>query len=189
MAKELSVAVVLGCWTLPFKILPEITRERVDKAIELLNKGRVQKILFTGGVPKPRIPGTKTTEAGAMKKYAIKRGVDPKAIAPLEDKSKTTFHNLEYSIPILERLGATEAVIVTHDFHRPRSLLYAEERLGMGRKFKLGYEDVHIKGEPGPLLKRAIKTELIKYRKELGLTEKPKKPRRMGRLIRKTPKK
>ncbi|MDU4830016.1 MAG: YdcF family protein, partial [Clostridium perfringens] len=57
-------------------------------------------------------------ESEAMKNFLVNKGINPNRIIE-EDKSKSTFQNLEFSKKILEERHADkdEVLIVTSDFH------------------------------------------------------------------------
>ncbi len=71
-------------------------------------------------------PGEDISEALAMQKGLIKRGIDKSRIL-LEDQSTDTHENIEFSkklIPIQAKIG----VIVTNDFHLYRSIMNARDQ-------------------------------------------------------------
>ncbi len=112
---------------------PSLTlSQRLDKAIEYINfQNNDFKIIVSGG----KGNGEDISEAEAMKKYLIKKGIKQEII--MEDKSRTTKENLIFSKEIIEKdsNGKIEDIgvkIVTSDFHALRSNLIASN---------LGYEE------------------------------------------------
>lgn len=89
-------------------------RYRLDSAYEFLvgNPGSV--VVVSGGQGN----GETITEAEAMYRYLVKRGIDGKRIIR-EDKSTSTFENFTFSKKLLdENLGDSyTTVFVTNDFH------------------------------------------------------------------------
>ncbi len=112
---------------------PSLTlSQRLDKAIEYINfQNNDFKIIVSGG----KGNGEDISEAEAMKKYLIKKGIKQEII--MEDKSRTTKENLIFSKEIIEKdsNGKIEDIgvkIITSDFHALRSNLIASN---------LGYEE------------------------------------------------
>ena len=83
-----DAAVVLGAavWT---KEVSPVFKERINHAINLYQKGRVRKLIFTGGQGNPGEP----TEAAAARNYALQSGL-PASDILVEDKSHTTYENI-----------------------------------------------------------------------------------------------
>lgn len=104
-----------------------ILSERLGKSLVYINKHPDTKIILSGG----RGPGEDITEAEAMKKYLISKGVDESKIIK-EEKSTNTFENLKNSKKIIEGLQETQNVknvkieIVTSDFHMFRAKMLAK---------------------------------------------------------------
>ncbi len=90
---------------------------RVETAARLFGEGRACAILVTGGAPRNAM-----TEAGAMHAALIRLGVPAQAIA-IEDRARDTFENARLSIPMLRRMEAERALVVTDPFHMRRALL------------------------------------------------------------------
>src|SRR5919112_550563 len=64
-----DAAVVLGAAVWSADVSP-VFRERINHGIDLYRKGKVRKLIFTGGQGNPGEP----TESSAAKKYALKNG-------------------------------------------------------------------------------------------------------------------
>lgn len=72
-------------------------------------------------------PNELVTEAFAMNRYLVQKGLDPKRII-LEDRSTSTRENMLFSKAILDQRfkgRSYRTVIATNDFHIFRALLYA----------------------------------------------------------------
>lgn len=99
---------------------------RLDRAIEYHRQNPRAPIVVTGGLDF----GETVTEAYAMEKYLIKKGVDQSCIIK-EEKATSTAENMMFSKKILdERLGMDyNVVVVTNGFHIFRSV-YLARRAG-----------------------------------------------------------
>lgn len=89
-------------------------------------------LLCTGGGTASGNPGA--TEAGAMAAWLTEQGIAPERII-LEDKSKTTAQNAQFSHAILSEQypDVTELVIVTSDYHIPwGSVLFQTQSILLG---------------------------------------------------------
>ncbi|HEX7618870.1 MAG TPA: YdcF family protein, partial [Verrucomicrobiae bacterium] len=92
--------VVLGGWV----------TERPERAAELFKQGEAPKILVSG-----------FGDGVSNEKLLEKEGVTNAAIS-LENKSRTTRENAEFSIPLLRQMGAHRVIIVTSWYHSRRAL-------------------------------------------------------------------
>ena len=112
-----------------------ILKSRLDKSLEYINANKNSKILVSGG-----ITGSNTvTEADAMYEYLKDNQVDTKRIIK-EDKSTSTFENIQFSKEILKNNNDLDKkiLIITSDFHLPRALL-------ISRNFNLNTEGLSSK--------------------------------------------
>lgn len=104
--------------------VPPTLQYRLNKGVEYLNKNPDLKVIVTGG----QGPGETVTEAYAMEKYLINKGVDASRIIK-EDKATSTFENFKFSKEILDEISDKEdysVIIVTNGFHMFRSKMIAE---------------------------------------------------------------
>ncbi len=88
---------------------------RLEAALKYLKENESCVVCVSGG----RGPGEDITEAAAMKKWLVEKGVDERRII-IEDKSESTFENFSFSKEkIRASLGKDDfkAVFVTNDFH------------------------------------------------------------------------
>jgi len=106
--------------------------QRLDAAIEYISsQNNKVKIIVSGGQGK----GESISEAEAMKRYLVNKGVQEEII--MEDKSRNTIENLSFSKKIIEEdsnknVEEVDVKIITSDFHALRSNLIAN---------RLGYND------------------------------------------------
>lgn len=102
--------------------LPEMLKNRLDKATEYHTKNPNALIIVSGG----RSTETKPSEAAVMEKYLISNGVAADKIIK-EDKSRTTVENFKFSAEILnKKFGSNySAALITNIFHIYRSERYA----------------------------------------------------------------
>ena len=93
---------------------------RLETAIEYLGARDGVPIIVSGG----QGPGETITEAEAMSRYLIRRGVDENQIHK-EENSTSTWENLAFSLDLLTTMGLDgenpTIAIVTNDFHLYRA--------------------------------------------------------------------
>ena len=94
------------------------SKMRALGAIELMQRGLVDRIIVTGGIAK-EFPDEKSI-AEAMEEYLVKKGVPPQKILK-ETKSKNTAENIENILAILEKEGISKVLLETNEFHLPRA--------------------------------------------------------------------
>ena len=125
-----DAAVVLGAAVWGAEVSP-VFRERINHGVNLYRKGRVRKLIFTGG----RGNGGEPTESAAARRYALRGGV-PAADILIEEKSHTTYENL---------LNAKRLA----DARRLRTVLIVSDPLHMKRAVSMA-RDVGLEAEPSP---------------------------------------
>jgi uncharacterized SAM-binding protein YcdF (DUF218 family) len=113
-----TAALILGCAVWPDGPSPTM-RRRTRHAATLWHRGEVAWLIPCGGLGRHG-----PTEAEAMRDLLLADGVPSEAIR-LEDRSRNTHENILFAKPILDVLGAREAVIVTDHTHAPRARLIA----------------------------------------------------------------
>lgn len=103
--------------------------ERVNKGVMILQDNKEMKAVVSGG----QGPGEWITEAEAMQRYLVERGIAKERILK-EEKSTSTMENFRYSRELLELQPnydpSKPVLIVTNDFHMFRSKLLAR-RVGL----------------------------------------------------------
>ncbi|KLT72140.1 multidrug MFS transporter [Neisseria arctica] len=116
-----DAAVVLGAAAWDTRPSP-VFRERINHALALYQSGRVEKLVFTGGSPKPGF----MTEAEVGRRYAIKQGVRSRDII-FENTSRDTYHNLFNIRPLLRSHDIQTVVIVSDPYHLARAAAIADD--------------------------------------------------------------
>ena len=122
--------------------------QRLNASLEYIEINHNIKIVVSGG----RGIDESITEAEAMKRFLIKRGVAMDQIIK-EEKSTSTLENLKFTAEILKELDKKENIevtIVTNNFHMFRSKLLAR---GQGLK---------AYGYPAPLYLRLVPSCFIR---------------------------
>ena len=113
--------IVLGCrlyGTVPSPFLAG----RLDEALRVYNQGLAPYIVVAGG----QGPGEDITEAEAMKRYLVERGVPADRVI-LEDKSTSTEENLRFSLQRMREHGLSSAIIVSNRYHLLRASIMAKK--------------------------------------------------------------
>ena len=132
-----------------------IMKSRVEMGIELYQKGKIKKLLFSGGAVQ-----NKYVEAKVMAKYAINHGVDAKDII-IEGKSRSTYHNLKNCQEVLMKHEIKTCLIITNTWHLRKADHYA-------RKFNYHYAMVAALPPRSfsrfKIIYLHIKTNLVMYR-------------------------
>lgn len=100
---------------------------RLDKTLEYLKDSPDTKIIVSGG----QGSNEPISEAEGMKRYLVERGIDPDRII-LEDKSTSTFENLQFSSEYLDK-AQDRVVLVTNNYH-----VYRAEKIAK----KMGFQKV-----------------------------------------------
>ncbi len=116
-----DAAVVLGAAVWTTDVSP-VFRERINHAINLYQKGRVKKLIFTGGQGNPNEP----TEAAAARDYALQSGV-PASDILLENKSHNTFENIKNAKKLADTHGIRKVLIVSDPLHMKRAMTMAQD--------------------------------------------------------------
>ena len=99
-------------------------KERLDKGISYLNQYPNTQVIVSGG----KGFGELISEAEAMEKYLVARGIDLNRII-LEDESTSTMENFKFSkelIPSSQNNDMTKIMIITNDFHMLRAKILAQ---------------------------------------------------------------
>lgn len=98
---------------------------RLQKASEYLGQNPDAKVIVSGG----RGNGESISEAEAMKRYLVNKGIEEKRIIK-EEQSTSTRENLLFSKDILDDYHATgneKLVVITSDYHAFRTGMIAED--------------------------------------------------------------
>lgn len=119
-----DLAVVLGTRVLPDGRPSPMLKARLDKALELYQKGFFPQLIVSGGVGKEGFD-----EAEVMKEYLIKNGV-PSSAVTADSKGADTYKTAETAAQIAQDQGSKRVMVVTQYFHITRSKL-ALRRFGL----------------------------------------------------------
>lgn len=113
--------IVLGCSVYGKTPSPFLV-ERVKEGLKLVKEGYADYIIVSGG----KGPGEDISEAEAMKRYLLKKGLKENQIIK-EDKSLTTMDNLTNSKKVMNEKGFNSTIIVSNKFHLKRASLMAKK--------------------------------------------------------------
>jgi uncharacterized SAM-binding protein YcdF (DUF218 family) len=125
-----DAAVVLGAAVWGAEVSP-VFRERINHGVDLYRKGRVRKLIFTGGRGNDGEP----TESAAARRYALRGGV-PAADILVEEQSHNTYENLLNAKRLADARGVRMVLIVSDPLHMRRAVAMAR--------------DVGLEAEPSP---------------------------------------
>lgn len=114
-----GAVIVLGCQVRGETPSTMLAR-RLDAALETLSEYPDAVCVVSGG----KGSGEDISEAEAMRRYLVERGISDERII-LEDRSVDTRGNIRYSAELLKERGIDSAVIVTNEFHQYRADIYA----------------------------------------------------------------
>lgn len=137
---EPSVMVILGCQVMPWG--PSVMlQDRLDEALSYLQAHPDTLVVVSGG----QGDNEPTTEARAMADVLIAGGV-PQHTILLEDQSRNTQQNLNYSMALLREhdIDTSDGVIVvSNGFHLTRARMLAG-RAGFDPVYTLAAPSTHV---------------------------------------------
>jgi uncharacterized SAM-binding protein YcdF (DUF218 family) len=116
-----DAAVVLGAAVWGAEVSP-VFRERINHGIDLYRRGKVRKLIFTGGQGNSDEP----TESSAARRYALERGI-PAGDILIEEESHTTYENLLYAKRLADARGVQKVLIVSDPLHMRRAVAMARD--------------------------------------------------------------
>lgn len=123
--KKADAAIVLGAEVWKDKPSP-VFRERINHAINLYKRGKVDSIIFTGGIGEDK----EIAEATVGKDYAMANGVEKSDILT-ETKSRSTLQNLKNAKKVASSSQQlSKFLIVSDPLHLKRAVSMARD-LGM----------------------------------------------------------
>ena len=156
---------ILGCKFRRDGTLTPLLRGRVDRAVEFWKRqreatGREAVLMPTGG----QGPDECISEAEAMRRYLLSRGVPEESIA-VEDQSRNTYQNMAFSRALIEkRAPGAKVVYATTNYHVFRSGVWASlagmPAEGMGSRTKWWYWPNAFMRECAGLLLNRVPQEL-----------------------------
>ncbi|MGI8315575.1 YdcF family protein [Halobacillus mangrovi] len=117
-----DAAIVLGAAQWNGKPSP-VFKGRLKQGIELYKQGKVDYLVFTGGVSK----NAASSEAEVGKTYALDQGV-PKEDILIEDKSLVTEDNLVNAQEVAKGQGIDSYLLVSDQFHLKRAVGVAQSK-------------------------------------------------------------
>lgn len=100
------------------------TAARVKEGVWLYKSGYAPKILFSGAAAEGDV-----SNALSMKRIAMRAGVPDGAIV-LEENSKDTLQNAEFSAEIIKNIGAKSIILSTSPYHQRRAYIHFRDSLG-----------------------------------------------------------
>ena len=122
--RDFDFVIIHGAGLIDGDRVSKLLSERIDKAIEVYQKDPTPPILIPSG---GKGSNEKLSEAEAMEKYILDKGIPADKIIK-EDRSTTTFENLENSKAIIEASdGDKYTALVTSNYHVYRALRYARK--------------------------------------------------------------
>jgi uncharacterized SAM-binding protein YcdF (DUF218 family) len=116
-----DAAIVLGAAVWGANVSP-VFKERINHGIDLYRKGRVRKLIFTGGQGNPGEP----IESSAARDYALQLGI-PAGDILIEEKSHTTYENILYAKQLTDAHGLRKVLIVSDPLHMKRAVAIARD--------------------------------------------------------------
>ena len=119
--KQADAAVVLGAAVWSQNVSP-VFRERINHAVDLYRKGKVRKLIFTGGQGNSNEP----TEAAAASSYAQANGIPIQDIL-VEQKSHTTFENIVNAKQLADANSLKTVLVVSDPMHMKRAMTMARD--------------------------------------------------------------
>ena len=116
-----DAAVVLGAAVWSNSVSP-VFRERINHAIELYRRGKVRKLIFTGGQGNPNEP----TEAAAARSYAMANGIPAQDIL-VEQTSHTIYENIVNAKQLADKNNLKTVLLVSDPMHMRRAMTMAND--------------------------------------------------------------
>ncbi|EPY2303609.1 MULTISPECIES: YdcF family protein [Clostridium] len=132
--KKSDCIIILGCKVKGNDPTPFL-QWRLDEGLRLYNEGYGKYIIVSGA----KGPGENISEAKAMEKYLVQKGVDKNFII-LEDKSKNTLENIKFSKKKMEDNNLKSSIIVSDKYHLKRAELLCQKE-----GIKASYSGVFVK--------------------------------------------
>ena len=122
--KDFDYVIIHGAGLIDGDKVSKLLQERLDKAIDVYRKDpSPTKLIPSGG----KGADENISEAEAMKGYLLGQGI-PESDILLEDRSTTTFENLQFSKDIIDgREGRKYTALVTSNYHVYRALRYCRK--------------------------------------------------------------
>lgn len=119
--RTFECAIILGASIKADGTPSDILRLRLDRGIDLYNKGLVRKLLLTGDNGQ-----VEYNEVLAMKNYVISKGIAPRDVF-LDHAGFSTYESMYRA---KEVFNVDDALVITQKFHETRSI-YIGRKLGL----------------------------------------------------------
>lgn len=116
-----DVAIVLGAAVWDGQPSP-VFEERIKHGIYLFQSGRVEYLVFTGGVGE----GDISAESEVARLYAINKGIPSEKIL-IEQNSQITYENLYEACQVMVEAQLQTALIVSDPLHMKRAMSIAQD--------------------------------------------------------------
>lgn len=122
--RDFDYVIIHGSGLLDGTRVPKLLQDRLDKAIEVYRQDPTPpKMIPSGG----KGSDEDLSEAEAMKRYLVSQGIPEEDIL-LEDASKSTLENLQFSKAIMDRIeGRKYTALVSSNYHVYRALRYCRK--------------------------------------------------------------
>lgn len=120
--------IILGCSVYGNQLSPFL-QWRAEEGYRLFKEGYAKYIIASGG----KGPGENISEAKAIEKYLLSKGIDKKYII-LEDKSTSTMENIKNCKEIMDKRNFKNAMVVSNKFHLKRASLMTK-KVGINANF------------------------------------------------------
>lgn len=101
------------------------TTSRTLGAVKLYDEGYAPLLIFSGAAQDP----TSVSNAAAMKKIAVSKGVPASSIL-IEEDSADTYENAQNTARIIKDKGITSIILVTSPYHQRRASIEFKRALG-----------------------------------------------------------
>jgi uncharacterized SAM-binding protein YcdF (DUF218 family) len=133
MNKKFDCAVILGFKLKKKNKIPSVLKSRLNVAIKLYKKGLFEKFVVVGGMKNKNLD---ITEAEAMKRYLIRKGIHSRNILKEETSLDTIGNAFFLKQKILKPRMWKNLIVITSDFHLERTRIIFEKILGKRYKMK-----------------------------------------------------
>ncbi|MBQ9915235.1 MAG: YdcF family protein [Clostridia bacterium] len=119
--QESDVAIILGAAADSEGVSP-VYAERIRHGIWLYENGYVDYVILTGG----KGEGNDFSDAAKAREFALSQGL-PESVILLEEQSRITQENLQYSKKLMEERGLSSCILVSDPLHMKRAMLMAKD--------------------------------------------------------------
>lgn len=114
---ETTAIIVLGAAVWAGGVPSPALQRRIATAAECYHQGRAFSVIGSGGLGR-----FAPSEAEVIRQQLVAAGVPYEAVL-VEDRSKSTFENAQFSIDLMRSHGLQGALIVSDGYHLPRAVM------------------------------------------------------------------